>query len=279
MTRTPRLRRASTPVLAPVFAAALAAGVLAGPGAGPASAQSPAAGSAPDLARAARQTLPEAIGARPQVRQMITVSARDWSSRYATLKAWSRPAGGEWRLAHAPARVVIGYNAWVRGEVREQSTGTTPAGRYTLPYAFGRWADPGARLDYRRVDGNDWWPYEPRDAATYNVYQRHKAPQTRWRADKAERLDSYTRQYGYAMVIGFNLPKGVHYSKQRHQWVASERADTRRGGGIFLHVKGDGYTAGCVAMSRAMMRWLVTWVRPSAHARIVMGPHDYIVDL
>lgn len=259
-------------------AAALSTALLAGPALAPSDAL-PAPRAAQATSAKAGQSLPDAIGARPSVRQMITVSARDWTSRYATLKAWNRTAGGEWRLAHAPAQVVIGYNAWVRGEVREQSTGTTPAGRYTLPYAFGRWADPGAKLNYRRVDGNDWWPYEPRDAATYNVYQRHKAQQTHWRSGKAEHLDDYTHQYGYALVIGFNLPKGVHYSADRHQWVADQTADTKRGGGIFLHIKGDGYTAGCVAMSKPMMRWLVTWVRPQAHARVVMGPHDYIVNL
>jgi L,D-peptidoglycan transpeptidase YkuD (ErfK/YbiS/YcfS/YnhG family) len=228
---------------------------------------------------AKERTLPDAIGAGPNVRQMITVSARSWDSNYAVLKAWQRKRDGSWTLARGPVQAVVGYNGWVPARKRVQSTGTTPAGKFSLPYAFGRWADPGSRLEYRRVDGNDWWPYEPRDPATYNVYQLHKAKRTDWRGGYAERLDSYTRQYGYAMVVGFNLPRGVRYSDARKQWVATERADTRRGGGIFLHVKGDGFTAGCVAMSRADMRWLVEWVRPAAHARVVMGPHDYIVTL
>lgn len=231
----------------------------------------------PSAARAA--SLPDRIGAAPGIRQLITVSGSGWDSLDGTLKAWRRTSSGGWALAHDPVRVVIGYNGWVVADERKQSTGTTPAGRFTLPYAFGRLPNPGARLGYRRVDGNDWWPYEPRDPATYNVYQFHKAKKTHWRADKSEHLDDYTTQYGYAMVIGFNLPKGIHFSERRNQWVAEQRADTRRGGGIFLHVKGDGYTAGCVAMRRAEMRWLVRWVRPGSHPRIVMGPHAYIVRL
>ncbi|MEJ7741376.1 MAG: L,D-transpeptidase family protein [Nocardioidaceae bacterium] len=224
--------------------------------------------------------MPELIGARPKVKQMITVSSATvrLDQRHAQGLA-TRSAKGEWVMARGPIPVVLGYNGWVKAMKRRQSTGTTPAGRFRLPYAFGNSADPGARLPYRHVDGNDYWPYEPRDPATYNVFQAHKAVKTRWRAGYAERLASYGEQYAYALVVGFNLPSGVHYSRQRRQWVARHRADTSRGGGIFLHVRGDGLTAGCVAMNRRDMRWLVRWVRPGADARLVMGPHDYIVNL
>jgi L,D-peptidoglycan transpeptidase YkuD (ErfK/YbiS/YcfS/YnhG family) len=142
-----------------------------------------------------------------------------------------------------------------------------------------RLPDPGARIPYRRVDGNDWWPYEPRDPATYNIYQGHRAARTHWRPTFAEHLDSFTKQYGYAIEVGFNLPGGVHYSPAHRQLVATRQADTRRGGGIFLHIRGAGLTAGCVAMDRDDIRWLLTWVRPAAHPRLVMGPHSYIVGL
>jgi L,D-peptidoglycan transpeptidase YkuD (ErfK/YbiS/YcfS/YnhG family) len=234
---------------------------------------------APHLIGAKSRSLPDVIGARPSVRQMITVAATSWSSNYATLKAWQRTTGGRWKLAHGPVKAVVGYNGWVVAEDRDQGTGTTPAGRFSIPYAFGRWTDPGAHVRYRRVDGNDWWPYEPRDPSTYNVYQFHKARKTHWRSDKAEHLDSYTRQYGYALVIGFNLPKGIEYSRERRQWVATEHAHIHRGGGIFLHVKGDGFTAGCVAIRKAHMKWLVRWIKPRAHTRVVMGPRSYLVDL
>ena len=270
-----------------LVAAALLSGLPPGPAPVAAEASGPLSSTSRPWASTARTavamvsstTLPERIGARRAVRQMITVSARSWSARYATLKAWQRDSSGAWRLAHGPVRVIVGYNGWVAAADRRQSTGTTPAGRFTVPYAFGRWADPGARLRYRQVDDRDWWPYEPRDPATYNIWQQHKAAGTTWRSDYAERLASYGGQYGYALVVGFNLPSGVHYSTSRRQWVADDPADTRRGGGIFLHVQGDGPTAGCVAMPRAEMRWLVRWLRPLLQPRLVMGPRDYIVRL
>ena len=230
-------------------------------------------------AETATAALPQVIGARRQVQQMITISSRRFGSTSGNLNAWRRDATGQWVRARGPVRVVLGYNGWVKAADREQSTGTTPAGRFRLPYAFGNSSDPGARLTYRHVDRNDWWPYDPRDPATYNIYQHHKADRTRWRAGYAEHLASYGAEYAYALVVGFNLPSGVHYSKRRAQWVAELPADTTRGGGIFLHVRGDGLTAGCVAMSRRDMRWLVRWVRPDAQPRLVMGPRSYIVTL
>ena len=79
---------------------------------------------------------------------------------------------------------------------------------------------------------------EPRDPATYNILQPHKAAGSRWRSGYYERLASYGYEYAYAVVLGFNLPKGVRWSSSRRQYVAREPADTRRGGGIFLHVAG-----------------------------------------
>jgi L,D-peptidoglycan transpeptidase YkuD (ErfK/YbiS/YcfS/YnhG family) len=219
------------------------------------------------------------IGAPKRVKQMVTVTSRSWSSTTGTLKAWHRGANGRWRGVHGPVRVRLGYNGWVRKADRRQSTGTTPAGRFRLPYAFGRLANPGAHLNYRRFDRTDWWPYEPRDPATYNVWQWHKARTTRWRADKSEHLWDYYNQYAYGVVVGFNLPSGIHYSHRKRQWVADHRADTDRGGGIFLHVNGTGSTAGCVSMTRTQMRWLIRWLRPAGHPQLVMGPYSYVTDL
>ena len=145
-----------------------------------------------------------------------------------------------------------------------------------MPYAFGNRPDPGSRLRYRRADGNDVWPYEPRDPATYNVYQPYRSSASHWRAGYRERLASYGVQYAHAVVLGYNLPGGVHWSAARRQYVASQRADIRRGGGIFLHVQRGRYTAGCVAGPLPDIRWVVRWLDPSKRPRIVMGPRAWV---
>ena len=111
-------------------------------------------------------TLPDRIGAPDKVLQMVTVTSTGWRSTTGVLRAWERPAGGRWTVMRGPLPVVLGYAGWVIAADRVQSSGTSPAGRFTLPAAFGLSPDPGTALPYNHVDGNDWWPYEPRDPAT-----------------------------------------------------------------------------------------------------------------
>jgi L,D-peptidoglycan transpeptidase YkuD (ErfK/YbiS/YcfS/YnhG family) len=223
----------------------------------------------------AARPLPSYLTLAPSVQQLVTVTSDRWSSTRGTFSAWRKRADG-WHRVRGPLTVRLGYNGWARAGKRRQSTGTTPAGRFTMPYAFGNRADPGGRLRYRHADGNDVWPYEPRDPATYNILQPFQSRTSHWRPDYRERLADYGRQYAYAVVLGFNLPDGVHWSKRRHQRVAREPADTDRGGGIFLHVQGSGSTAGCVAGPITDIRRVVRWLDPDLRPLIVMGPRAWV---
>ncbi len=226
-------------------------------------------------AAASPPPLPDDLTLADGVAQLVTVTSAHWSDTRALLRVWRKREDG-WHLVHGPVRVRLGWNGWVAAGSRRQDTGTTPAGRFGLRYVFGNRADPGTAMRYRRVDGNDVWPYEPRDPATYNIYQPRRAATSHWRTDFRERLASYPYQYAYAVVIGFNMPGGVHWSKARHQYVARTRADTARGGGIFLHVQRTRYTAGCVAGRLRDIRWVVRRLDPALSPRIVMGPAHWV---
>lgn len=254
------MRRGPGPLSATGAALALAVSLLAGPGAVPAS----AAGS-----------LASQVDLPGRVRQLVTVTSDRWSDTAARMRVWRRD-GETWRLVRGPVRVSLGWSGFARAGNRRQGTGTTPAGRFGMPSAFGNRADPGSRLPYRRVDHDDRWPYEPRDPATYNIYQPWQAPTTTWRPEYVERLAGYGYEYAYSIVLGFNLPRGVRWSERRRQYVAREPADTARGGGIFLHVKEQRYTAGCVSAPLRQVRWLVRWLDPTLHPRIVMGPRAWV---
>lgn len=249
-------------LLVPLAALLLGVSVLAGPLGSPATAQQPNLASQIDLP--------------PAVKQLVTVTNRRWSDTKATMRVWQR-RGDSWRLVRGPVVVSLGWNGFAKAAERRQSTGTTPAGRFTMPRVFGNRPDPGSRLPYRRVDGDDVWPYEPRDPATYNILQPRRAAGSRWRSGYVERLADYPVEYAYSIVLGYNLPKGVRWSPRRKQFVARNQADTARGGGIFLHVKENRYTAGCVSGPIDDVRWLVRWLDPDARPRIVMGPRAWVV--
>jgi L,D-peptidoglycan transpeptidase YkuD (ErfK/YbiS/YcfS/YnhG family) len=216
-----------------------------------------------------------------EARQVIIVTSRSWRSSYATVRAYGQDSEGRWHLRFGPWRARLGYAGTVLASKRRQDTGTTPAGTFRLLSAFGSRPDPGTRLSsYRQIDQNDWWPYDPRDPSTYNVFQRSRSSAARWRRTEAERLAQWgSVQYRYSVVLDYNLPSGVHWSSRTRQYVAGEPADTRRGGAIFLHVNGRGATAGCVSVRLGRMRRLLRWLDSAKQPRIVIGPLKVIDDL
>ena len=228
----------------------------------------------PPAAWAARP-LPSYLSLEAGVQQLVTVTSDRWSDTRAQLAVW-RKRDETWERVRGPVRVRLGWNGWVPAGKRRQNTGTTPAGSFAMEYAFGNRPDPGARVRYEHVDDDDVWPYEPRDPATYNIYQPRQARSSQWRPDYRERLASYGYEYAYGVVLGFNLPRGVHWSAQRRQYVADRPADTRRGGGIFLHVQRSRHTAGCVAAPLRDVRWVVRRLDPALQPRIVMGPTAWV---
>ncbi|GIE28621.1 hypothetical protein Ait01nite_016660 [Actinoplanes italicus] len=223
----------------------------------------------------AAAALPDELAHVGNARQVIVVSGRSWTSTHATVRAFQRGADGRWRQSFT-AKARIGYGGWKWAAARRQDTGQTPAGTFTLTQAFGVRADPGTRLPYRKVDADDYWAGDNRDAKTYNLFQPAASPKRTWRVSQAERLAAYPRQYAHAVVIDFNKPSGVRWDAARRQYVAITKADTRRGSAIFLHASGSGSTAGCVSVSRADMVRLLRWLKPSAKPRIVMAPASAI---
>lgn len=207
--------------------------------------------------------------------QVVVVTSRGWHSSYAVLRRYVRSGDGAWRRVGDEVRARVGRNGFVVAADRRQDSGTSPAGTFAIVSSFGNGVDPGTALPYRQVDRNDWWTYDPRDPRTYNLFQPRRPASARWRTSWAEDLSGYGAQYRYAAVLGFNLPTGVHRDATGAR-VADQPADTRRGGGIFLHVSGPGATSGCVSVDRTTMRQVLRWLEPARRPVIVMGPESAI---
>jgi len=259
----PPLRRTAVRLLAtvPVLVALVLPGTIAGP---------VAASAAPAEGAGVPTWHPSRLTHLGDAAQVVVVSAVDYTTTFATLRTFRRDPRGSWHEQFAPMTARLGSNGFAALGRRRQHSGETPSGTYLLPRAFGAAGDPGTALPYRQFDRNDWWPYDRRDPRTYNVYQFRRTASAAWRRSLAEHLWDFRDQYAYSVVIGYNLPSGL-YTAGRERF-ATQTADTRAGGGIFLHVSAPHPTAGCVSVSRAGMQAILRWLRPSAHPRIVMAP-------
>lgn len=192
----------------------------------------------------ASAALPDGLAHVADARQLVVVSGRSWSSSHATLRAYQRGTDGRWRQVLTTMSARTGYGGWAWASRRVRDTGQTPAGTFTISQAFGVRADPGTRLPYRKVDRNDHWTGDSRDAKTYNLFQPSASPTRTWRTSRSERLAAYPTQYAHAAVINFNTPGGVRWDARRGQYVAGRPADIRRGSAIFLHAAGSGASPG-----------------------------------
>ncbi|AKJ14299.1 hypothetical protein ABB07_30865 [Streptomyces incarnatus] len=186
--------------------------------------------------------------------QLITAQADRADSTSGTLTWWDLKDGQWVQAGTAPAR--FGANGLVEGGSRQQGTDTTPTGLYDLPFAFGIKAAPsGTSVEYRAVREGSWW-CQDNDSASYNRWVEPLPADCR--ASESEHLVSYSTQYAYALVIGFNYEQPVR----------------GRGAGIFLHVNGAGATAGCVSVPEDAMQRILQWAEPGKRPHIAMGTAD-----
>lgn len=207
--------------------------------------------------------------------QVIVVTAPSWSSTHATLRAYERDGDGGWRLVVDATPARLGWSGLYLADQRRQGTGKTPAGTFGIPSAFGRLKDPGTELPYRQFDRDDAWTYNPSRPATYNVFQ--DAPVS-WNSygSYVEELWTYGMQYNYVAVMDYNLPDGPIRRGADGIRRAAEPANTRAGGGIFLHVSNGQSTAGCIAIPQRTMRDVLQWLDPDRKPVIVVGPESAI---
>lgn len=197
------------------------------------------------------------VRAGKDTRQAVTVNHRRGAAARVTF--W-RKRDGDWQRIRTTRHGRIGYGGLVPGRKRRQGTGTTPLGTYELERAFGNSRAPRkATLPFRRVRKGDYWVQDNR-SRYYNRLRNKADGGFRWwlpsdRYNGSERLRDYGAQYAWSVVIEYNRPKPVR----------------GRGSGIFLHVNGDGATAGCVSAPRRFIRSTLTRLRGGLHPVIAIG--------
>ena len=207
---------------------------------GPSSA--PATRAVPGLGVAAR------LGDEGGAGQLIVVEV---GARRPTRTPSCRRSTGSavWVPALAPTTARIGRSG-VSSDHHE-GDGTTPAGVFTLTEAFGNGPDPGSRLPYRPVHDQDYWVTDP-TSPLYNTWQQGP-PAGRCR--RPRRCGRSPTSYRHAVVIDYNRSPVV----------------PGRGSAMFLHVRNENPTSGCVAVDLDRMVAIIRWLDPAKAPKIAIG--------
>jgi L,D-peptidoglycan transpeptidase YkuD (ErfK/YbiS/YcfS/YnhG family) len=187
-----------------------------------------------------------------RTRQVVrTVSSRRWCAhRWCTVtQAWHKGPDGGWRMLRS-FRSTIGPNGFGK---RREGDMRSPSGVYriVLTFSTGRRA-PGAMPWRRRLP-------------TSNVTGQAGRFYNTW-IEEPGRTDGDRPSMRYGFWIDYNNP--------RVRAGAGPRPVPGRGSGIFYHTSRPGQrwipTAGCTQLGDPRsMRWVVRWLRPAAHPRVV----------
>ena len=158
------------------------------------------------------------------VKELIFVKYKSGST--AQLYLYKKDANRNWNQ-------VLSCKAYIgsRGINKEkEGDRKTPVGDFPITHAFGIKSDPGSAMNYIKVNKNHYWCADKYYNQLVDVSkQKHSC--------KGEHLINYTKQYAYAMNIGYNIA-----------------GTPGKGSAIFLHCFGNcQYTLGCVAVAQENM--------------------------
>ena len=201
--------------------------------------------------------------------QLITavVTGTSNQGRDGTLTWWQHKSTGWVKVGSIAAR----FGAKGLSDDRLEGDDTSPTGVFDLPVAFGIDKKPtGAKIKWHHVDSHSWWDENSLDSH-YNTWYENCPAKICWEtstkaAHSSEHLANYHPQYTYAVFIGFNDAK----KKVRPPLRPS-------GSGIFLHVSGSGYTAGCVSVKQSAMVAILKWLDPKKSPHIAIGNEKSIL--
>jgi L,D-peptidoglycan transpeptidase YkuD (ErfK/YbiS/YcfS/YnhG family) len=203
-------------------------------------------------------------------RQLVLVTTADWNADHGTLRTFVRDGDG-WRAVHAAAPVTIGKTgaAWGlglnvtpgTGPVKREGDNRSPAGVFRIGEAFGYAASNPTALPYRPLTATDYC-VDVSGAAQYNRI-----------------VDAHV--VGVDAVKGSTEPmrRDLHaHGDQRYRlgFVIEHNAQAVPQGGscIFAHLwkSPTDATAGCTAMTPALMQSLLAWLKPQDRPVFVLLP-------
>jgi len=180
--------------------------------------------------------------------QVISVTTSSYGNVHAQVRAFAKTSHG-WKRVGGPWTAWIGEAGFAAPGAKREGDLHTPTGSYTFSFMFGIAPNPGVHYRWRHASNYDYWD-DDSSSPRYNLWtdiRRHSAG----RSPEPLRV---APSYQDVAAINYNAAR-----------------TPGRGSAIFLHVTHHSATTGCVSLPRSHILWLLRWLRPSHHARIIMG--------
>ncbi len=178
-----------------------------------------------------------------KTKQLIVVNYEGNSK--ARLTYYSRDSKGKFVKRFSTA-AWIGKNGINK---KKEGDGKSPKGLYSLDQAFGICKNPGSKMKYTKVTAKHYWC----DDSSSPYYNRMIVASTVKHKCGGEQLISCKGSYDYALAVGYNK-KGV----------------PGKGSAIFLHCSKNHATAGCIAVSKDMMKKILLRLNPTKRPMILI---------
>jgi L,D-peptidoglycan transpeptidase YkuD (ErfK/YbiS/YcfS/YnhG family) len=186
----------------------------------------------------------------PESRQVLLVIPATDGKAPAKIHTFEK-SGGKWKSVFSPIDSTLGLRGIADEKAKTEGDRKTPAGIFSLGFAFGYSQGCDTGLEYRPMTDRDVW-IDDVSSPDYNRCVSYDPG--RFSHEKMKRRD---RLYKYGIVINYNMNPVVK----------------GKGSAIFLHVWKDRSTgtAGCVAMPEESIIRLLKWLDKNRTPVIIIG--------
>jgi L,D-peptidoglycan transpeptidase YkuD (ErfK/YbiS/YcfS/YnhG family) len=183
-------------------------------------------------------------------KQVVIVSVVPGNTYKVKINAYEN-IKGRWKVFLGPKDGVIGKNGFTKDKIEKDLK--TPVGKFEFGLAFGKYDNPGTKLEYIKTGKEDFWIDDP-NSQFYNTLQVNNLKKD-WAS--AEKLLINSKLYDYAVDIKYNINPIIK----------------GKGSAIFMHIwRGSNkYTTGCVATDSNTIIKLLKWLNPIKKPIIILG--------
>ena len=181
-------------------------------------------------------------------KQLILVTSNGYNTSNAEIRTFQRNSLGKW----VPVLTTTGYigkYGFATAANMQEGGKKSPIGKYSIGTAFGRYANPGTQMPYRKITSDDVWVDDP-SSKLYNTWQSRSKTLGQWKSAENMNIAAYT----YGFVINYNTLRTPY-----------------KGSAIFFHI-GSSYTLGCTATSQTNVVNILKWLDPNKNPVIIQTP-------